>query len=156
ADRARGRRVGGRRREDGLRRCMPRAPGQGVRRVERRRPGRDVPGGGPRAAGADRRARRVPLVSPTIDPGARERLTACLGPEVEAWFHGLPDVLAVLAERWQLAIGAAIPRGSVSVVFRCRTADGASAVLKASPDRARPRFEAAALAGWHTVHSPAV
>jgi streptomycin 6-kinase len=35
-------------------------------------------------------------------------------------------------------------------------ADGRSAVLKASPDRARLAFEAAALDGWHTVHTPAV
>jgi streptomycin 6-kinase len=35
-------------------------------------------------------------------------------------------------------------------------ADGRRAVLKASPDRARLTFEAAALEAWHTVHTPAV
>jgi streptomycin 6-kinase len=35
-------------------------------------------------------------------------------------------------------------------------ADGRRAVLKASPDRARLAFEAAALGAWHTVHTPAV
>jgi streptomycin 6-kinase len=35
-------------------------------------------------------------------------------------------------------------------------ADGRHGVLKASPDRARLAFEAAALGAWHTVHTPAV
>jgi streptomycin 6-kinase len=35
-------------------------------------------------------------------------------------------------------------------------ADGRRAVLKASPDRARLAFEAAALQAWPTVHTPAV
>jgi streptomycin 6-kinase len=44
----------------------------------------------------------------------------------------------------------------MSVVFRCRMADGRGAVLKVRPDRARLADEAAALEGWHTVHTPAV
>jgi streptomycin 6-kinase len=44
----------------------------------------------------------------------------------------------------------------MSVVIRCRTADGRSAVLKASPERERVAHEAAALAGWKTIHVPAV
>jgi streptomycin 6-kinase len=44
----------------------------------------------------------------------------------------------------------------MSAVFRCRLADGGSAVLKASPDRARLAHEAAALERWHTRHTPAV
>jgi streptomycin 6-kinase len=44
----------------------------------------------------------------------------------------------------------------MSVVFCCRMADGPGAVLKVSPDRARLADEAAALEGWHTVHTPAV
>jgi streptomycin 6-kinase len=75
---------------------------------------------------------------------------------VEAWFDELPGVLAVLAERWQFEFGSPIPRGSVSAVFWCRMADGRRAVLKASPDRARLVFEAAALQAWRTVHTPAV
>lgn len=93
---------------------------------------------------------------PGIDPGARRRLTARFGRGVEPWFDELPGMLAALAERWRLALGPAIPRGSVSVVFRCRMADGRRAVLKASPDRARLAFEAAALGAWDTVHTPAV
>lgn len=93
---------------------------------------------------------------PGIDAGARQRLTARFGGEVAAWFEELPGVLAALADRWQLEIGAPVPRGSVSVVFWCRMSDGRRGVLKASPDRARLAFEAAALAGWHTAATPAV
>jgi streptomycin 6-kinase len=93
---------------------------------------------------------------PGIDAGARRRLTARFGSGVEAWLGELPGVLTALAERWRLEIGAPIPRGSVSAVFWCRTADGRRAVLKASPDRARLAFEAAALGGWHTAATPAV
>jgi streptomycin 6-kinase len=88
--------------------------------------------------------------------GARQRLTARFGNEVAPWFDELPGVLSVLARRWRFALGAPIPRGSVSVVFRCRMADGRGAVLKASPDRACLAYEAAALDGWHTIHTPAV
>jgi tRNA A-37 threonylcarbamoyl transferase component Bud32 len=35
-------------------------------------------------------------------------------------------------------------------------ADGRRAVLKASPDRTRLAFEAAALDAWPTIHTPAV
>ena len=93
---------------------------------------------------------------PSIDPGARRRLTARFGGDSEAWFDRLPGLLTALAQRWQLELGSPIPRGSMSVVVRCRMADGRPAVLKASPGRARLAFEAAALQGWHTVHSPAV
>jgi streptomycin 6-kinase len=91
-----------------------------------------------------------------IDPGARRRLTARFGSEVEAWFGELPGILTALADRWQFELGSPIPRGSVSAVFWCGMADGRRAVLKASPDRARLAFEAAALGAWHTVHAPAV
>jgi len=93
---------------------------------------------------------------PGIDAGARQRLTARFGREVEAWFDELPGVLTALAQQWRLELGSPIPRGSVSAVFRCRMADGRRAVLKASPDRARLASEAAALGAWHTVHTPAV
>ena len=92
---------------------------------------------------------------PGIDAGARQRLTAPFGSEAEAWFGELPGVLTALAQRWQLELGSPLPRGSVSAVYWCRMADGRRAVLKASPDRARLAFEAAALSAWHTVHTPA-
>jgi streptomycin 6-kinase len=93
---------------------------------------------------------------PGIDAGTRQRLTARFGSQAEAWFAELPSVLTAVAQWWQLELGSPIPRGSVSAVFWCRMADGRRAVLKASPDRARLAFEAAALQAWHTVHTPAV
>jgi streptomycin 6-kinase len=93
---------------------------------------------------------------PCIDARARQRLTARFGDEVAPWLDELPGVLSALAQRWQFELGPPIPRGSMSVVFRCRMADGRGAVLKVSPDRARLADEAAALEGWHTVHTPAV
>jgi streptomycin 6-kinase len=93
---------------------------------------------------------------PSVDEGARRRLTARFGDEVAPWFDELPGLLSALARRWRLELGPPIPRGSVSVVLRCRMADGRGAVLKASPDRARLAFEAAALEGWHGEHTPAV
>jgi streptomycin 6-kinase len=93
---------------------------------------------------------------PSLDAGARRRLTARFGNQVAPWLDELPGVLSALAQRWQFELGAPIPRGSMSVVLRCRLADGRGAVLKASPDRARLADEAAALEGWHTVHTPAV
>lgn len=93
---------------------------------------------------------------PGIDAGARRRLTARFGSEVEAWFRELPGMLTALAARWQFELGSPIPRGSMSAVFQCRTADGRRVVLKVSPDRARLAFEAAALDACHTVHTPAV
>jgi len=95
-------------------------------------------------------------IMPGIEAGARQRLTARFGAEAEAWFGQLPGVLTAVALRWRLQIGPPIPRGSVSAVYWCQMADGRRAVLKASPDRARLAFEAAALGAWHTVHTPAV
>jgi streptomycin 6-kinase len=93
---------------------------------------------------------------PHIDPGARQRLTARYGTEVEVWFELLPHLLTTVTERWQLELGPPIPRGTASAVFRCRMRDGRPAVLKASPDRSRLIVEASALTAWHTVHSPEV
>jgi streptomycin 6-kinase len=94
--------------------------------------------------------------APRIDDGVRRRLTARFGAEVGAWFDELPDVLSALAERWQVEFGSLIPRGSMSVVIRCRMTDGRPAVLKVSPDRKRLANEAAALHSWATIHTPSV
>lgn len=72
------------------------------------------------------------------------------------WFDELPNLLSTLLERWGIELDAPIPRGSVSVVIRCRLRDGRRGVLKVSPDRARLAGEAAALEGWTTPHTPAV
>jgi streptomycin 6-kinase len=100
--------------------------------------------------------RRMGSTVPSIDAGARQRLTARFGDQVAPWLDELPSLLSALARRWRFELGAPIPRGSMSVVFCCRMTDGRGAVLKASPDRARLADEAAALQGWHTVHTPAV
>ena len=93
---------------------------------------------------------------PNLDDGLRRRLVARYGREVESWLDDLPPVLATLAERWQVELGSLIPRGHMSVVIQCRTADGSPAVLKVCPDRERLANEAAALRRWHTAHVPAV
>jgi streptomycin 6-kinase len=100
--------------------------------------------------------RRIRSLVPSFDDGVRRRLTLRFGAEVEAWFDELPAVLSALAERWQVEFGSLIPRGSVSVVIRCRMADERPAVLKVSPDRTRLANEAAALDKWTTVHTPSV
>jgi streptomycin 6-kinase len=93
---------------------------------------------------------------PQLDEELRLRLGRRFGRAIEAWFDALPAVLADLAERWDIEWGTLIQRGSMSVVIRCRTADGRPAVLKASPERERVAHEAAALARWKTTHVPAV
>jgi streptomycin 6-kinase len=75
---------------------------------------------------------------------------------VATWFDELPDLLRTLAASWGIDLGAPIPRGSVSVVIRCRLRDGRRGVLKVSPDRARLASEAAALERWATPHTPAM
>jgi streptomycin 6-kinase len=93
---------------------------------------------------------------PELDEELRLRLGRRFGKVIDTWFEVLPSVLGDLAARWGLEWGTLIQRGSMSVVIRCRTVDGRPAVLKASPDRGRVAHEAAALAGWKTVHVPAV
>jgi streptomycin 6-kinase len=93
---------------------------------------------------------------PELDEELRRRLGRRFGSALDVWFDGLPAVLSDLAERWDIQWGTLIQRGSMSVVIRCRTADGRPAVLKASPERERVAHEAAALARWKTIHVPAV
>jgi streptomycin 6-kinase len=78
------------------------------------------------------------------------------GAGVATWFDELPDLLGTLVGQWEIELGSPIPRGSVSVVLRCRLRDGRRGVLKVSPDRARLADEAAALGSWATPHTPAV
>lgn len=97
---------------------------------------------------------RSPL--PTVDDATRRRLRARFGQPVDAWFETLPHVLSGLRERWRIALGSIVPEGTMSVVLRCRTAEGQRAVLKVSPDRDRLANEAAALSTWATAHVPTV
>jgi streptomycin 6-kinase len=78
------------------------------------------------------------------------------GAGVATWFDELPDLLRTLVGQWEIELGSPIPRGSVSVVVRCRLRDGRRGVLKVSPDRTRLEGEAAALESWSTPHTPAV
>jgi streptomycin 6-kinase len=96
------------------------------------------------------------LALPNLDDGLRRRLVERFGGEVESWLDDLPPVLATLAERWQVELGSLIPRGHMSVVIKCRIADGSPAVLKVCPDRGRLANEAAALHRWNTAHVPSV
>jgi streptomycin 6-kinase len=93
---------------------------------------------------------------PGIDEDVHRSLVVRFGPDVDAWLDELPRALSSLAERWQVEVGALIPGGRMSVVIRCRTADGRPAVLKVTPDKARLATEAAALERWTTPHSPSV
>lgn len=114
---------------------------------------------GARAAANETGARYRPGVDQRtlgIDPASRQRLTDRFGHSVDGWFTELPGVLVALADRWHLDLGEQIPRGSVSIVYRCRLEEGRRTVLKVSPDRARIADETAALKAWHTVHVPRV
>jgi streptomycin 6-kinase len=93
---------------------------------------------------------------PDLDDELRERLRRRLGSAIDAWLDRLPGLLEELAERWDIEWDALIRRGSMSVVVRCRAAEGRSAVLKVSPDRERAAQEATALACWRTAHVPVV
>jgi streptomycin 6-kinase len=98
----------------------------------------------------------VPCGVPELDQRLRGRLGRRYGAAIDEWLDALPVVLAQLAGRWSLDWGPLIQRGSMSVVIRCRTADGHEAVLKIAPDRERIAHEAAALGRWTTPHVPAV
>src|SRR3954449_4389358 len=91
-----------------------------------------------------------------VDEAVRQRLISRFGREVESWFETLPDILDALAARWRIDLGDPIPRGSMSVVLRCRTGDAHPAVLKVSPDRARIATEIASLRQWKTEYTPTV
>jgi streptomycin 6-kinase len=93
---------------------------------------------------------------PRIDDEVRRRLTARFGDAINPWFDELPAVLSVLADRWQVDFDSFIPRGSMSVVLRCRLSSGRPAVLKIGPDRTRVANEGAALERWTSIHTPSV
>jgi len=66
---------------------------------------------------------------PSLDE-ARHRLARRFGDGVQSWMDELPNRLIVLRERWNLELDSVIPKGSMSVVLRCRTGQGQRAVLK--------------------------
>jgi streptomycin 6-kinase len=92
---------------------------------------------------------------PRLDE-ARPRLVRRFGDGVQSWLEELPGCLLALKKRWSLELESVIPKGSMSVVIRCRTAQRQHAVLKISPDRERVAREIAGLAHWSTTHVPTV
>jgi streptomycin 6-kinase len=98
----------------------------------------------------------VQSMVPELGDELRRRLGRRFGTSVESWIDDLPPVLAALADRWEVGFESLIERGSMSVVLRCRTADGSPAVMKIGPDRRRAVDEAAALAHRTTVGVPRV
>jgi streptomycin 6-kinase len=92
---------------------------------------------------------------PRLDE-ARRRLARRFGDGVQSWMDELPGRLLVLSERWSLELDSVLPKGSMSVVIRCRTRQGQRAMLKISPDRERVASEIAGLAHWSTPHVPTV
>lgn len=97
-----------------------------------------------------------PAADVAVDGEVRRRLERRFGDAVEGWLDGLPARLATLRDRWGLELDGVIPRGSMSVVLRCRTADGRRAVLKVAPDLERLAGETAALRHWAGVRVPQV
>ena len=93
---------------------------------------------------------------PRLDEQDRQRLVRRFGEGVQVWLEELPGRLFALWERWSLELDSVIPKGSMSVVIRCRTRPGQRAVLKISPDRERVAKEIAGLAHWSTPHVPTV
>jgi len=92
---------------------------------------------------------------PNLDE-ARQRLVRRFGDGVQSWMDELPGRLLVVRERWRLELDSVLPKGSMSVVLRCRTAQGERAMLKICPDRERVAKEIAGLTHWSTPHVPAV
>ena len=72
-------------------------------------------------------------------PDAVRKKVESLGPPGVAWLAGLPQVLAELARRWSLRLGAPTGGGTSSYVVRATTAEGVDVVVKVSvPD---PTFD---------------
>ncbi|GHA99966.1 kinase [Streptomyces tendae] len=80
------------------------------------------------------------------------RLVKALGetaPDGDDWLAKLPEVAERAVARRELAVERVqVPGGRSSLVVLVRTAEGAPAVLKLAPRRARPGSERAALAHW--------
>src|SRR5438132_7573996 len=108
--------------------------------------------GGPRSREPVRRTwhrGHMDFSSPTL-AATRDRLFVRFGARVTPWWGQLPEVLAELAERWELVVGDAVGRGNTSLVVRCRRGDGRRAVLKLTPDAELGAAEAWALRIWES------
>src|SRR5438309_10166064 len=106
--------------------------------------------GGPRSRELVRRTwhrGHMDFSSPTL-AATRDRLFVRFGARVTPWWGQLPEVLAELAERWQLVVCAPFGSGNTTLVVRCRCAAGRRAVLKLTPDAELGAAEAWALRIW--------
>jgi streptomycin 6-kinase len=90
----------------------------------------------------------VDLSSPALEAAGR-RLVTRLGSPVGAWWAQVGGVVDELADRWGLVVGGPAGRGGTALVLRCRPLDGASAVLKLTPDTRIAANEVTALRRWH-------
>ena len=67
---------------------------------------------------------------------------------VDDWIASLPEIVASLAERWELELGAPFEGGVASWVAPATRRDGSASVLKVSWPHREARHEAAALRDW--------
>lgn len=70
------------------------------------------------------------------------------GQHARAWLDQAPDVARSWARRWNLAVGAPLEGGSVSVVLSVEREDGPAVLKLAAPWSRWSREEAAALRAW--------
>ncbi|MGH3811648.1 MAG: aminoglycoside phosphotransferase family protein [Pseudonocardiaceae bacterium] len=79
---------------------------------------------------------------------AAQRWLDHYGQQARAWLDQAPDVARSWAQRWDLAMGAPLEGGSVSVVFSVEREDGPAVLKLAAPWSRWSREEAAALRVW--------
>src|SRR5207248_752658 len=152
--RPRGRRDRARARRLALRGARGMAADRAARAVARGH-ARSLASSGPTELRRSTSVRRDHPGVPNLDE-ARQRLVRRFGDGVHSWMDELPGRLLVIRERWSLELDSALAKGSMSVVLRCRTAQGERAILKICPDRERVAKEIAGLIHWSTPHVPTV
>ncbi|MGH3983583.1 MAG: aminoglycoside phosphotransferase family protein [Pseudonocardiaceae bacterium] len=80
--------------------------------------------------------------------GTAQRWLDHHGQQARAWLDQAPDVARSWAQRWDLALGAPLDGGSVSVVLSVQRKDGPAVLKLAAPWSRWSRQEAAALRAW--------
>lgn len=88
------------------------------------------------------------MPDPWRDPAWRARMVRRFGAGVQAWCDDVPRLAVELAARWGLSELAPVAAGGTSRVVACRTAGGARAFLKLTPERGLAVDEAVALRAW--------
>ena len=101
------------------------------------------------AAGrAERRASVGQGAGVIVPPRSREVWLASFGERARAWMDRLPDVVALLLDRWSCVVEGQVRAGYGGVVMPVRRADGARAVLKMTVPHESDDFESVILATW--------